>query len=159
MTMIISFDDLERLIHAFIFFSRIDYCNSLCIGLDHCFLRCLQIEPNWNTWLMFWPPYTGFTSRYMCVFKTLNGPEIIKWAAAWCLQIQNCLDWHQHVWHSITPMFWQKLVMDYSLTRDYSSVQSVVRRQFSETNQLRLFCVTSDSLLPGFAEWMSGSVL
>ena len=41
----LSFDDLERVIQVFIF-SRLDYCNSLYIGLDQCSLRRLQIVQN-----------------------------------------------------------------------------------------------------------------
>ncbi len=41
----LSFKDLERVIHAFIS-SRLDYCNSLYVGLDQCSLHRLQLVQN-----------------------------------------------------------------------------------------------------------------
>lgn len=41
----LSPEDLERVIHAFIM-SRLDYCNSLYVGLDQRSLRCLQLVQN-----------------------------------------------------------------------------------------------------------------
>ncbi len=41
----LSFQDLEKVIHAFVT-SRLDYCNSLYLGLPQSLLACLQMVQN-----------------------------------------------------------------------------------------------------------------
>ncbi len=102
---VLSFEDIETVIHAFIS-SRLDYCNSLYLGLSKNLLSWLQLVQNaaarlltgtkkWSSIspvlaLLYWIP-VDFRVQYkvlIMVFKGLHGlaPEYIS-----CLLQQHCV--------------------------------------------------------------------